>query len=244
MIKKEDICKRLKEFRIKKFGPRGQKRFADFLGLNQSTYHNYEVNRFDIEFLNTLIGKTEIDPELLIFGKKEKPKDINIKIEVTDKWKKIIEELEGKIEERYVPIPIAKDPISAGSPVEVRADPDGVAIIYRHWAKNPENFTVVKVKGDSMKPTILNESLVGIDHSKKDLRELIGKIVALKDKTDQNKATIKRLKFKKPNIFVGLPDNSEEFDKTVILIGEEADEAIIGQVVWSWNLLEKEFLNK
>jgi hypothetical protein len=37
--------------------------------------------------------------------------------------------------EKLVPIPIAKGPISAGSPRDVPEDPDGVAIIHRDWPK-------------------------------------------------------------------------------------------------------------
>lgn len=131
--------------------------------------------------------------------------------------------------EKLVPIPIARSEISAGSPREVEENPDGVAVIYKHWARNNKDFTAVRVKGDSMKPTIPNGSLVGIDHSKRDPKALNGKIVALRK---NGEATIKRPRIVSKDLVLGMPDNPDYISEAVVLRGDEIDNGIIGKVVW------------
>ena len=82
-----------------------------------------------------------------------------------------------------------------------------------------------------MEPTILDGSLVGIDHSRRDPAMLQGKIAALRE---GDGVTLKRVKLKPPDILLGVPDNPNRMDSLVVLKGEEADGAIIGQVVWGW----------
>lgn len=161
----------------------------------------------------------------------EKPKEFIARIEITNKDKNMIEATEGQNwPERFVPIPIAKDPISGGNPIEVREDPEGVAIIYRDWVRNPENFVAVWMRGISMEKTIPDGSLVGIDHAQKNIHELDGKMVAIRKNRD---STIKRLKIISKDLVLGLPDNPDSKD-IMILAGEEIDTAIIGKVAWWW----------
>jgi SOS-response transcriptional repressor LexA len=184
------------------------------------------------EHWKNLCSELSTTIDYLLFGKEPTPKDFIISIESTENDKKIIGTTEGEdFLDRLVPIPIARDPISAGSPREVREDPDGVAVICRDWAKNPQNFTVVRVKGESMHPTIPDGSLVGIDHSRRDPRRLDGKVVAIRK---NGEATIKRLLIVSDDLALGMPDNKEEMDKTVVLQGEELNNAIIGKVAWWW----------
>lgn len=82
-----------------------------------------------------------------------------------------------------------------------------------------------------MEKTIPDGSLVGIDHSKRDINELNGKIVALKS---GGEATIKRLKIVSKALVFGLPDNLDHMDELVTLKNEEINEAVIGKVAWWW----------
>ncbi len=79
-----------------------------------------------------------------------------------------------------------------------------------------------------MKPTILNGSLVGIDHSKTDPNALYGKIVAI-SKDGGN--TVKRLRIVSEDLALGMPDNPNYLNKAIVLRGEEIGNAIIGKVV-------------
>ena len=192
------------------------------------------------EYLIKINDLLDISPNELLGIQERKEKKFIAHIVVgSEKEMRMIEEVEGPHwKERFSPIPIAKDPISAGNPVTVREDPDGVAIIYKEWTRNEENFTAVRVQGQSMEPTIEDGSLVGIDHSQKDPKELHGKIVALKDPTDKDRCTIKRLHVISKSLMVGFPDNIEQKDKTVVYYGDEVDNAIIGKVVWWWGKQE------
>ncbi len=131
--------------------------------------------------------------------------------------------------ENFVPIPIARGEISAGSPREVEENPDGIAIIYKSWAPNHKDFTIVRVKGESMEPLIPDGSLVGIDHSQRDIKLLNNKIVAFRKR---NEATIKRLRLIAPNIIIAEPENKDFLKETIVIKGKEINEAIIGKVVW------------
>jgi SOS-response transcriptional repressor LexA len=75
--------------------------------------------------------------------------------------------------------------------------------------------------------------LVGIDHSKKEPKTLNGKVVALRK---DGEATIKRLRIVSEDLMLGMPDNPDFMHETVVLRGEEINNAIIGKVVWWWGL--------
>lgn len=207
--------------------------FAVALGKTASTTENWWRGlypTYSSDFL-TICDFTMKTADYLLFGK-DSAKEYNVRIEICEQDRETIEATEGEFFiEKLVPIPIAKDPISAGSPREVREDPDGVAVVYREWAKNPQNFTVVRVKGESMHPTIPDGSLVGIDHSRKDPRKLNGKVVAIRK---DGEATIKRLMIVSDDLSLGMTDNPAEKDKTIALQGEEINSAIVGKVAWWW----------
>lgn len=82
-----------------------------------------------------------------------------------------------------------------------------------------------------MKPTIESGSLVGIDHSNKNPNKLDGKIVAIRK---NNEAIIARLRMISKNLALGIPDNPDSIDETVVLRGDEIVDSIIGKVSWWW----------
>jgi len=216
-----------------------QNEFAQKLGYTQGFLSEIEKGKAEPsrEFLKKLAEVYNLSADEVLYGKSSEEigrKEFIAKIEVTEKERKLIEATEGPVfVEKFVCIPIAKSEISAGTPREVEENADGMAIIYREWAKNYKDFTAVRVKGESMKPTIPNGSLVGIDHSKKDPKTLNGKVVALRK---DGEATIKRLRIVSEDLMLGMPDNPDFMHETVVLRGEEINNAIIGKVVWWWGL--------
>ena len=228
-----EFAKKLKELLLQK-GIKKNADFAEAVGKPPTItwgwlHGRIPINRDDLELLSTFFGKSL---DYIVLGSQLHPKEYRLDIAMSDKDKELIERTEGKLfVEKLVPIPIAKDPISAGSPRDVREDPDGVAVIYRDWAKNRENFTVIRVKGDSMKPTIEDGSLVGIDHSKRDQKTLDRKIFALRQ---NDRATIKRLMVISDDLILGMPDNPDYKSDTLVLRGEEINNAIVGKVAWWW----------
>ena len=167
-----------------------------------------------------------------LIKEKPSPKEFIVRIEITQREKRMIEDIEGtSFVERFVPIPIAKSEISAATPDEVKKDPDGVAVIYKDWAKNHKDFTVVRAVGNRMKPSIESGSLVGIDHSKNNPTELNGKMIAIRK---NGEAIITRLRMISKDLALGIPDNPDSMDETVVLRGDEIKSSIIGKVSWWW----------
>jgi SOS-response transcriptional repressor LexA len=193
-----------------------------------------DVSRHVLQAMKTV----DISSDYILFGE-SKSKDFNPHVLVIDSDRRMLEATEGEgWEKNYVPIPIAKDPLSGGVPRIVRENPAGVAMIYYSWVKNPDNFTAIWMVGESMEKTIPNGSLVGIDHSQKDMTMLDGKIVAL---THEGGATVKKLKLfrneKDASIIekaYGVPENIDCIKDLVILEGESLNNAIIGKVAWWW----------
>lgn len=210
-----------------------QKRIAETLKVKDSIIQSWFSRSFPSpESLLKIYESLNISPNELLGIQEIKPKEFIARIEIRkEKEKRMLEETEGNnYIENFVLIPIAGK-ISAGTPREVEEDPDGVAVIYKGWAMNKENFTAVKVRGDSMAPMIPDGSLVGIDHSQRDPRVLNGKVVALRK---GNEATIKRLRVIDNEMLIGEPDNKEWSKEIVVLRGKEMNDAIIGKVVWWW----------
>lgn len=215
-----------------------QKTMAKAMGFTEGNLSQVLTGLRDIT-VGMLIKYKELyglSIDKILFGEQSKPKEFIAKIEVAEKDRYMIGETEGiHWIENFVPIPIAKGETSGGPLREIREDPDGVAIIYKHWANNNEDFMAVWIDGNSMEPTIPHGSLVGIDRSKSDIRLLDNKIVAIRK---DESSTIKRLKVVSNELVYGLPDNRDRFEDLVILRGEEIDTAIIGKVAWWWGKQE------
>jgi SOS-response transcriptional repressor LexA len=133
----------------------------------------------------------------------------------------------------YVPLPLLKDRIAAGMPTEI--DESDVephpALAYAEWCPDPEQMVCIRVRGDSMEPTLADGDIVAVNHAVRDPKKLLGKVVALRD---GGGATVKRLRFsKKLGLYLGRPDNPEN-DDLVQFPPDGAREAIIGKVEWWW----------
>lgn len=234
-----EVGERIKEFRgLKKLT---QKAFAGELDYSDVYISNVERGKVQpsrelIKKLTTVFG---LSSDYILYGNEDarpKPKEFIARIEIVEKEKQMIERTEGpQYIEKFVPIPIALGKISGGPPRVVREDPDGVAIIYQDWARNRENFTAIWMVGESMEKTIPDGSLVGIDHSQKDIKELDGKIVAIRK---NGEATIKRLRIVSKSLVLGLPDNPQFMKETIVLKGEQIDTSIVGKVAWWWGRQE------
>jgi phage repressor protein C with HTH and peptisase S24 domain len=233
-----NFSKRLKDL-LKKKGIGNNNRFAVAMGRNASTTLNWwngsvPTNLSDLHAIAELLG---VSLDELLLGKKQEPREFSLQLDATRDQMAMVQRVEGvHFLDRLALIPIARGEAAAGSPRQVEEDPAGVAVVYRDWARTPGNFTALWVEGDSMEPTILDGSLVGIDHSRRDPAMLQGKIAAFRE---GGGVTLKRVKLKPPDILLGVPDNPNRMDSLVVLKGDEADGAIIGQAVWGWTRWDK-----
>ncbi len=136
--------------------------------------------------------------------------------------------------EQYIPVRLLKDSMAAGAPSEINeGDWDGWCLIYadEKWMPNPaENYTCVRVIGDSMAPILSSGDIVAIDHKQRDPDKLNGEMVAFRVNSG---VTIKWLKFlKKQKTVVGVPENRDELDHVITLYDEEIDQGIVGKIAW------------
>jgi SOS-response transcriptional repressor LexA len=228
------IGERIKQFRKGK--KLTQQEFGRMIGVSEPLIAQIENGKrgVSVRVQKKLMSVFGLSSDYILYGRPpDRPKpELKEVVFLSEKLKETMYQTEGSnFTENYVAIPIAKGRISAGTPREVEEDPDGIAIIYKEWAKNKNDFTAIRVKGSSMEPCIQDGSLVGIDHSQRDAKALNGKIVAIRK---GNEATIKRLRIIGKDLMIGQPDNPEWTHETVALRGKEMNNAIIGKVVWWW----------
>lgn len=106
----------------------------------------------------------------------------------------------------FYALPLLDDAVAAGTPREIEdAHVEGVCVIHRHWCPNPRESVFVRVKGDSMEPTIPEGAFVCIDAAVHDVAEMLGRVVVIV--VEGFGATIKRLQRTERGELVGIPDH-------------------------------------
>jgi len=134
---------------------------------------------------------------------------------------KLSRDFEGKL---FCSIPLLADPIAAGNPMAIAEDNiEGVVLMHQAWCSNPEMTRAIRVKGDSMHPTIPDESIVILDTTCVDPKDLDGHVVAVRKGDD---CSVKRLELAERGTVICRPDNPAH--RSVVL--QEGD-AILGQVI-------------
>ncbi len=143
-------------------------------------------------------------------------------------WSERFRALEGL--DSYVPIPLLRDAAAAGAPREIsETDVEGYALIQYAWCPNPDDFTCVRVHGDSMSPVLHDGALVAIDHSQSDPLALHQKMVAAR--LDDG-VTIKWLDRQPDGTLLLVPENKSH---SPIPLPRTQSNPIIGLVAWWWN---------
>ncbi len=141
---------------------------------------------------------------------------------------------EGNVDETaYIPLPIVSGSVAAGAPraISEHEVEDWVPAIYHpEWNPHPEKTVCVRVRGDSMMPTVPDGSLLAIDRAQREPVRLIRHMAAFRA---DGGVTVKRLFRTDKGLWIARPDNPDsaeiyQFDD------EEIRPAIIGKVVWWW----------
>ncbi len=111
-----------------------------------------------------------------------------------------------KTHKDFYEIPYFPDGIAAGNPKEIKEHPDGVVILHKDWCSHPRETSAAKLAATahSMEPTIMSGSIVTVDHSFTDPKDLIGEVVAIYKANDG--VTVKRLQ-QIGESWVGMSDN-------------------------------------
>jgi hypothetical protein len=90
----------------------------------------------------------------------------------------------------------------------------------------PARLKLMRVSGDCMRPTLLDNDLVLVDESQREVRE--GKIYAIRIDSD---VVLKRIA-KKPGAVTLISDNRDLYDPLVVDLEHDANIEILGRVVW------------
>lgn len=136
----------------------------------------------------------------------------------------------------YIPIRLVEGAASAGPPSDVlESEISSWVLIYasKEWMPNdPENYTCVRVKGESMYPVLSDGDIIAVDHAARDPELLDGKMAVFRV---NGGITIKWLKFHRDKgVVVGIPENKDALDHVVMLAGDEINAGIVGKVAWWW----------
>jgi len=125
-------------------------------------------------------------------------------------------------------VPILSDAAAAGSPRVVNEeDIDDYAVIFDRWHGKEQR--ALRIKGDSMAPTLFEDDIVGVDVSPNPkVRKIDGRIVAARF---DDGVVVKRLAVADNHQLVLVSDNKEH---APFVMDQERD-AIIGPVIWAWH---------
>lgn len=182
-----------------------------------------------VQWIAQVIEQTRTDGHWLITGEGEIYRQMMpvtfapvIHIESLARYSaKLSRDFEGKL---FCSIPLLADPIAAGNPMAIAEDNiEGVVLMHQAWCSNPEMTRAIRVKGDSMHPTIPDESIVILDTTCVDPKDLDGHVVAVRKGDD---CSVKRLELAERGTVICRPDNPAH--RSVVL--QEGD-AILGQVI-------------
>ena len=137
----------------------------------------------------------------------------------------------------YLPIPLLRQAIAAGTPSEINEfdDIQDWVLIYasRDWMPHdPENYTCAHVQGNSMAPILEDGDIVAIDHADREPRNLNNKMVAFRI---DGGVTVKWLNYDPGSpIIIGHPENRFRKDSRLIIPIDDAYEHVVGRVAWWW----------
>jgi phage repressor protein C with HTH and peptisase S24 domain len=220
-----------------------QARIAVELGLPQSSLADYELDKYPIphDLCLAIEYKFGVNHDWVLKGQGQTFLPSPARpggaapaarpIIVTDKSQlRRLDQLEGR--DKYYAVPYLRDAAAAGTGRVVEDDVEGYCIIHERVAPRPEDLRCVRISGDSMAPALTDGSIVAVDVTRKDPRELEGKAVCAR--TADEEVVIKRLRLRERYALL-FSDNEDQHKHPPIVvdIGEQKD-FIIGQVVWAW----------
>lgn len=143
-------------------------------------------------------------------------------------WSDRLRALEGL--DHYAPVPLLRDAAAAGAARTItEGDIEGYVLVPYGWCPDAQNFSCLRVRGDSMTPILNDGAIVGVDHTQRDPAMLHHQMVAARY---EDGVTIKWLEQQPDGGLLLVPENKSY--PTLRLPRAEAN-PIIGSVSWSWN---------
>ncbi len=216
------------------------RRFALALGVNHQAVHNWlaEDSLPNAKALVSLWNVYRVDPLWLLTGEQSIHGPVVLRVAVPTQAEgddALAANLNGELErERFVPVPLLSGKKAGVSPREVSArDIEDFVVIHTDWVPRPEMITCVRIADDAMAPILTKDSIVAIDHGKRDPKKLNGKLAAFRV---DGGVTVKWCQYRNGELIVGYPENREAVKRGGLIVcqGEKAADCLVGQIVWWW----------
>jgi phage repressor protein C with HTH and peptisase S24 domain len=197
-----------------------QTALADELGLGRGAVSDAKAKgKIPAEWMLKLLRARRVNPAWLETGEGE--------MRLPSEGR---EELLAYGAETYDWVPMVEARASAGGgSLETGERILGYYAFRRDWISNKGNIKsmrLLRVTGESMRPTLQDEDVVLVDLSQRDI--LAGKIYAVRM---DDEIVVKRLE-KKPGKLVLLSDNRALYDPLEISLAEYANVEVLGRVIW------------
>lgn len=205
-------------------GSASRETFANMLGIHPQSLYRYEqgIHKVDISVVASACEKLGVSSDWLIFGKKS-----STPTEGTD----LASLTKCTCDVDLVMIPMVEARLSAGTgSLQVNGDVERSYAFrsdFLHRKGNPTNMVMMRVEGDSMQPEIMNNDVVLLDQSKKEIRT--GRIFAV---GFEDAIYLKRID-KLPGKLVLKSINPDYPPVELDIRGQNSDAfRVIGQVIW------------
>jgi hypothetical protein len=249
---KASLSRRLREIRQEQFGEHGGPELARRLNLPARTWYNYETGvTVPAEVLLGFIEQTGANPLWLLAGegskyRRNQDEQILAELSPIELIRRGLEKLESEPNDVVIVAPenlpgqamsdfiaVALVPID-----DLTRDPidtsrvEGYIMAYRQWLPNPTETVGVRLDDDAMHPILPSGSLVAIDRSVRDAQELHGRIVAARP---NGAFCVRWLDISGRHLILRPNQPSKDHPLIPIELDDEANDVIIGLVVWSWS---------
>lgn len=222
--------------------------FASQLGIHPQSLYRYEQgrHRVDLSAIVAICDKLNVSSEWLIFGRgpinQEKNSDqvpssqaIKQKIQSIIPGESMLLETGDKTNEQcdvdLIMVPMVEARLSAGTgSLETSGNTERSYAFRSDFLRrkgNPKDMVLMRVGGDSMQPEVMNNDVVLLDQSKRNVRP--GPIFAV---GFQKAIYLKRIDTLPDRII--LKSTNPAYPPVEIPVGEQEGDAfrIIGQVIW------------
>jgi transcriptional regulator with XRE-family HTH domain len=134
--------------------------------------------------------------------------------------------------DRYYAVPYLRDAAAAGAGLIMEDQVEGYCVIHQRVAPHPETIRCVRIRGDSMAPTLTDGSIVAVDTTPIPLRNLEGRVVC--SRTAETAVVIKRLRLRDHYALLFSDNPDQQAFPPIVVDLRELEEPVIGQITWAW----------
>jgi hypothetical protein len=247
------LSRRLREVRQELFGDHGGPELARRLGLPARTWYNYETGvTVPAEVLLGFIEQTGASPAWLLSGEGppyQRPGESSLaemtplelirrgleKLEEAqaEKARRAAGQFPGEATSDFIAVTLVPfDELCRDQPAAPPSGDEEYVLAYRQWLPHPDETVGVRLADNAMHPILPAGSVVAIDRSITDPRQLQGRMVAA---CPEGKPLIRWLDLSERHLILRPNQLSREHPLIPIELEGPERHLIIGQVVWSWS---------